>query len=201
MSGTSLDGLDICYCNFQFSKDKKWEFNIIAASTIAYSSELNKKLSSSKDSNGLNLMLLHNKLGNFIGNSINQFISDNLINKNQINCISSHGHTVFHQPEIHLTTQIGNGANISEITQLPVVCDFRTTDVSNGGQGAPLVPIGDHFLFSDYDYCINLGGIANISFKDNNDILAFDICPTNIVLNTLSQELGFNYDNNGLINI
>lgn len=197
MSGTSLDGLDICYCNFEFSKDKKWRFEIHNASTISYPIELEKKLANAKNISGLNLMLLNNELGDFIGNSINQFIDNNLINKDQIDCISSHGHTVFHQPEINLTMQIGNGANISTVTKLPVICDFRTSDISLGGQGAPLVPIGDQLLFSEYDCCINLGGIANVSFKDNN--IAFDICPANIILNKLSQELGFNFDNNGLL--
>ena len=196
MSGTSLDGLDICYCNFQL-KDKKWNFKILSASTIKYPSALKNKLAQAKKLNGLDLMLLHNELGNFIGNSITKFISKNNINKKEVDCISSHGHTIFHQPAINLTTQIGNGANISSITQLPVICDFRSADVALKGQGAPLVPIGDETLFSDYDYCINLGGIANISYKENNERIAFDICPVNIVLNKLAQKLGSDYDDKG----
>jgi len=108
-----------------------------------------------------------------------------------------YGHTIFHQPNNHLTTQIGNGANITAITKLPVICDFRSTDVALGGQGAPLVPIGDELLFSNYDYCINLGGIANISYKKDKQRIAFDICPVNMVLNYLSQKIGFNYDDKG----
>jgi anhydro-N-acetylmuramic acid kinase len=148
---------------------------------------------------GLDLMKTHNNLGDYIGNSISNFIQTNNIDKSKIDCISSHGHTIFHQPNIKLTTQIGNGANISSITKLPVVCDFRTTDLSLGGQGAPLVPIGDQLLFSEYDFCINLGGIANISFIKNDKSIAFDICPVNIVLNKLAQELGFDYDKGGNI--
>jgi len=197
MSGTSLDGLDICYCNFQLLKNKKWNFNILLASTIKYTSGLKNKLAQAKKLNGLDLMLLHNELGNFIGNSINDFVSKNKMNKKEINCISSHGHTIFHQPEINLTTQIGNGANISTITQLQVICDFRSVDVALKGQGAPLVPIGDEVLFSEYDYCINLGGIANISYKKNKKRIAFDICPVNIVLNKLAQKLGSDFDDKG----
>ena len=199
MSGTSLDGLDICYCNFELSESNKWTFKIHSATTVKYSSTLIDKLANARTLTGLDLMLLNNELGNFIGKSINQFIVLNNISKNEVNAISSHGHTIFHQPEINLTTQIGNGANISVVTQLPVVCDFRSTDVALNGQGAPLVTIGDRLLFAEYDYCINLGGIANISYSKNNEHIAFDICPVNIVLNKLSKELGYDFDNLGKI--
>jgi len=196
MSGTSLDGLDIAYCTFEFSNNQ-WSFKINKARTIDFPKNIKEKLKSSIKMNGLDLMKLNNELGNLIGLSINNFISENKIIKNEIHCISSHGHTIFHQPENNLTTQIGNGANISARTYLPVICDFRTTDITLGGQGAPLVPIGDKLLFSEYDYCINLGGIANISFEENSKRIAFDVCPVNIVLNKLSQELGKSYDKNG----
>lgn len=196
MSGTSLDGLDIAYCSFEFSKNK-WSFKINEATTVTFLDNINKKLKTAIKMDGLDLMKLHNELGNFIGLSINNFVSEYKIDRNKIDCISSHGHTIFHQPEISLTTQIGNGANISALTYLPVICDFRTTDIALNGQGAPLVPIGDKLLFSEYEYCVNLGGIANISFEKNNERIAFDICPVNIVLNKLSQNLGFDYDKNG----
>jgi anhydro-N-acetylmuramic acid kinase len=198
MSGTSLDGLDIAYCSFDFC-DNKWTFKINSAATTNFPNNITEKLKSAIRMNGLDLMKIHNELGNFIGHSINNFIRENNIDKNDINCISSHGHTIFHQPEINLTTQIGNGANISSNTELPVICDFRTTDVALFGQGAPLVPIGDKLLFSKYDYCINLGGIANISFQKDSQRVAFDICPVNIVLNKLANDLGEAYDKDGNI--
>jgi len=197
MSGTSLDGLDIAYCKFDLDKNNKWSFKINSSTTILYDKNLLTKLSFATQMNGLDLMKLHNELGNFIGKSVNHFIKDNNLNKKEIDCISSHGHTIFHQPEIQLTTQIGNGANISSLTKLPVICDFRTSDIALGGQGAPLVPVGDKLLFSDYDFCINIGGIANISIKNNAK--AFDICPANIVLNKLANELDLAYDNEGKI--
>ena len=196
MSGTSLDGLDIAYCTFKLIENK-WSFKINSSLTTNFTKQLLKELTESKSLNGLDLMKLHNELGNFIGVSIADFIKSNNIDRNKIDCIASHGHTVFHQPEINLTTQIGNGATISALTKLPVICDFRTTDVALNGQGAPLVPIGDKLLFSEYDYCINLGGIANLSYEENETIIAFDICPVNIVLNKLSVELGKPYDKNG----
>ncbi len=198
MSGTSLDGLDICYTTFQFKpKNNTWSYHIIAADTIELGENLKNKLKTSTESSALDLAFLNNDLGDFIGSSINEFIGKHNINISEINFIASHGHTIFHQPEKQLTVQIGNGANISALTKLPVICDFRTSDVALKGQGAPLVPIGDQHLFAEYDYCINLGGIANISFKEENNRIAYDICPVNIVLNKLAEILGKGYDENG----
>ncbi|NQV03341.1 MAG: anhydro-N-acetylmuramic acid kinase, partial [Bacteroidia bacterium] len=95
------------------------------------------------------------------------------------------------------STQIGKGAAIAAETGLPVVCDFRSTDVALGGQGAPLVPIGDQLLFTDYHYCLNLGGFANISFVQEGKRIAYDICPANMVLNTLANQAGQAFDDNG----
>lgn len=196
MSGTSLDGIDIALCDFVL-KNKKWSFDIVASQTSTYKLEMEEKLKSATKTSGFELMMLHNELGNVIGESINEFINKNNIDKSSINFISSHGHTVFHQPDKRITTQIGNGANISSVTKLPVICDFRTVDVSLNGNGAPLVPIGDQLLFQDFDFCINLGGIANISFESDNKLIAFDICPVNIVLNKLVNRVNLKYDNRG----
>jgi anhydro-N-acetylmuramic acid kinase len=194
MSGTSLDGIDICYCSFFLSKTDKWSYRINAAATFIIDVDLKNKLRTATTSSGLELALLHNQVGDYIGYSIKQFIKENKIDA--VDFISSHGHTIFHQPEKKLTLQIGNGANISAITKLPVICDFRTSDLALSGNGAPLVPIGDQLLFTEYDYCLNLGGIANISYQKEERI-AFDICPTNIILNKLANELGKEYDENG----
>lgn len=195
MSGTSLDGLDICYANFDFKSE--WNFKIKEAHTIQLPKELKSKLKKSTTLSGLELSLLNNHIGNFIGESINHFITEYKIDTHEIDFVSSHGHTIFHQPEKQLTLQIGNGANISALTKLPVVCDFRTIDLALNGNGAPLVPIGDQLLFSEYDYCINLGGISNISFQSEGNRLAFDICPVNMVLNHLANQLDSDYDENG----
>ena len=111
--------------------------------------------------------------------------------------IASHGHTIFHQPEIHFTKQIGNGAAIYAKTGINTACDFRSVDVFLGGQGAPLVPLGDKHLFSKYDYRINLGGIANTSFEENGVTKAYDICPVNQVFNYVAEKLGQTYDDEG----
>ncbi len=195
MSGTSLDGLDLCYATF--SKNSVWSFNIQSVSTINLPQQLKSSLSQATTFSGLEISLLNNSMGNYIGKSINNFITEKNINRKEIDFIASHGHTIFHQPDKKLTLQIGNGANIASKTKLPVICDFRTIDLALNGNGAPLVPIGDQLLFSEYDYCINLGGISNISYQENNKRIAFDICPVNIVLNHLANQLGYDYDKNG----
>lgn len=197
MSGTSLDGIDIALCDFSLNDSKEWSFDIIHTSTVPYSSEIKNKLTNAIGFLGINLMLLNNELGNIIGQSINNFIGEFKIKKDTIDFISSHGHTIFHQPEKKLTTQIGNGANISSTTKIPVICDFRSTDISLNGTGAPLVPIGDKLLFKEYGFCINLGGIANITYEEKNKTIAYDICPVNIILNKLIGKLNKEFDNEG----
>lgn len=197
MSGTSLDGLDIVYVSFHYSIENQWVFEIKAVKTVAYSAVLEKQLANSKQLSGLDLMLLNNQLGAFFGKEVNDFITENAITKSNIDFVSSHGHTVFHQPENNLTTQIGSGAEVAATTNLTTISDFRSLDVALGGHGAPLVPIGDKLLFSDYQYCLNIGGIANVSFEHNNQRLAFDVCPANLVLNKLANQLNQPYDDGG----
>lgn len=194
MSGTSLDGLDIVLCNFSFRN--KWNFEIEHYATIEYSKEWHKKLESAPILNGLELSLLHKEFGEFIGDSINKFL-ENIDSK--IDLIASHGHTVFHQPDKRLTLQIGDGQEIAVKTGIKTICDFRSKDIALGGQGAPLVPIGDKLLFSDYDYCLNIGGFANTSFEDNGNRIAFDICPANIILNHIANKSGHTFDKNGAL--
>lgn len=185
MSGTSLDGVDLAYC--QFAEEREvWSYKILAAETISYNSSWQKKLMAAKILPGRSLISLHNEYGRYLGTLVNEFISKNSITKPGI--IASHGHTVFHMPEEAYTFQIGNGAAIAAITGIDVVSDFRSLDVQLGGTGAPLVPLGDQLLFPDYTFCLNLGGFINISFLANGKRTAFDICPLNIVINRLVQE-------------
>lgn len=192
MSGTSLDGLDIAFCEFQYSNH--WQYKIIECTTIAYPEDLEKKLSHCIDLNGYELVCLDHELGKYIGRQVNSFLKNKGLTPH---FISSHGHTVFHQPGKGFTLQIGNLHQVYAATRVPVVGDFRTLDVALGGQGAPLVPIGDKLLFGNYDYCLNLGGIANISYDINGKRVAFDICPNNLALNHLARKEGLNYDYGG----
>ena len=193
MSGTSLDGLDLAAVEFRY-QDNNWNYKIMDADTIPYSESWKNKLKQAPLLTGEDLMQLHSEYGNYTGIQVNFFAQRSGF---QADLIASHGHTVFHQPEKKFTLQMGNGAEIAAVTKITTVAYFRSLDVALGGQGAPLVPVGDKYLFSDYEYCLNLGGFSNVSFCENKKLIAFDICPVNIVLNHLANKLGFTYDKNG----
>jgi anhydro-N-acetylmuramic acid kinase len=193
MSGTSLDGLDIVGAEFE-KKETSWEYTIMAAETIDYDEEWRNRLRNAHSLPGEDLIRLHNEYGIFTGYMVNKFIKKYLFLPD---LIASHGHTVFHQPQKKLTFQAGNGNYIAAESKIPVVYDFRSGDVALGGQGAPLVPVGDRLLFPEYRYCLNLGGFANISCEDNNERIAFDICPVNFVINKFTERKGIPFDKNG----
>jgi anhydro-N-acetylmuramic acid kinase len=195
MSGTSLDGLDIAACQFNYV-DCKWTYELLASETISYSDDLVKRLRHANDISGLELALLDVDLGKMHGEWVASFMERFRLNPD---LIASHGHTIFHRPELGLTLQIGSAAHITAQTGIQTVSNFRTIDVALGGQGAPLVPIGDKLLFSDYDACLNLGGIANISFDDSGKRIAFDIVPCNMVFNEIARLEGLPYDEGGQI--
>lgn len=195
MSGTSLDGLDIAYCRFHETKDIGVEFELIAAETIEYPHPWVERLKNIEHSTALEYALADVELGHYFGRQVKGFIQRH---PGHVDAIASHGHTVFHQPDRLLTTQIGDGDAIASECGLPVIFRFRNLDVALGGQGAPLVPIGDQMLFGKYDGCLNLGGIGNISYNDPNGFrIAFDICVCNMLLNHLSNIVGLPYDKDG----
>lgn len=195
MSGSSLDGLDIAFVQFD-ETGGNWRNEISAAECIPYSHEWVKKLSASTTLNAYDYLLLHSAYGKYIGEQVNQFIERHNLQQ-QVQLIVSHGHTTFHAPHLGMTGQLGDGATIAAVTGINVVSDLRAMDVALGGQGAPIVPIGEQLLFADYPACINLGGIANLSLKTNNGYIAFDICPANKVLDMLAQTEGKPYDAGG----
>ena len=194
MSGTSLDGLDICLAQFNF--DKQWKYTILNAQTVAYTNNFRESLKKAMSLTAEELVKLDAFLGKWIGERINDFLK---INNASADVIGSHGHTVFHNPSNGYSTQIGHGAHIASQTGIPCICDFRMGDVARGGQGAPLVPIGDELLFSDYDFCLNIGGIANISYNEKGKRVAYDICPANMAINHVANSLGHEMDENGSI--
>jgi anhydro-N-acetylmuramic acid kinase len=192
MSGTSLDGLDIAYCVFR--KEAQWVFEIGPATTIAYDARWKESLSTLEKKSAFEFVKTHSEYGHYLGQQVQRFIASHQLKPD---FVASHGHTIFHQPHQKITTQIGDGAAIAGICGLPVVCDFRSLDVALGGQGAPLVPLGDAFLFPNAAACLNLGGIANISFQVSGLRMAFDICPVNMVLNYLAATLNLDFDDEG----
>ncbi len=195
MSGSSLDGLDIAYVHLHETSGK-WTFEIINAACYPYNEEWKQKLQSATSLSALDYNLLHTAYGNYLGKQVNHFINENNLHY-QVQLIASHGHTTFHVPEKKMTAQLGDGAAIAAITNINVVNDLRAMDIALGGQGAPIVPIGEKLLFSEYDLFLNLGGIANISFKKDNEFIGFDICAANRILNMLANEVNKDFDLNG----
>lgn len=195
MSGTSLDGLDLCYVHFK--QESQWNFEIIYATTLSYSSQWFKKLSHAHLHSVSYVNQLNYEYSLYLNKQIHEFIATYSIKK--IDLIASHGHTVWHQPQENFTKQIGDHQVIASNLKVPVVVDFRSQDVALGGQGAPLVPFGDHYLFSEYDACLNFGGFANVSMLKNQQRIAFDVCPFNKVLNFYAQKLGKPFDDAGKI--
>ena len=194
MSGTSLDGIDICFATFT-KKNRKWNFLIICCETIKYDQYWINNLTNAHKLSGPSIKKLNYKFTTYMASVILEFIKKYKLNN--IDFISSHGHTILHKPSQNLTFQIGNISELNKLTNIAVVCDFRTQDIKYGGQGAPLVPIGDLLLFDSYRYCINLGGFSNISIKENSKIIAYDICAVNVVLNHYSRIAGLEFDMDG----
>lgn len=196
MSGTSLDGIDLAAIHFNINNGT-WSYNIHQAETVAYTKQWVADLKNAINLNATELLEINEKYTFYLGEIINDFISKNQLQS--IDAVCSHGHTILHQPQNGYTLQIGNLPKIAQIVNQKIVCDFRVQDVKLGGQGAPLVPIGDRILFSEYDYCLNLGGFSNCSFELNNNRIAFDISPVNTVLNFYANQLDLDFDDEGKI--
>lgn len=195
MSGSSMDGLDIAYCTFE-EIGGKWSYQINTAECIPFDAEWKQTLQQLTSLTARDLMFAHTNFGRWMGHAILDFITKYDL-EHKVHLIASHGHTVFHSPDQHMTFQLGDGATLAALTKLPVVSDLRNMDIALGGQGAPIVPIGESYLWKDYSNFLNIGGISNITILQQNTPLAFDICPANRILNTLANELHLSYDHNG----
>ncbi len=197
MSGSSLDGLDIVYTVLEEVRGQ-WKFDIIEAECLPYVPEWKHGLEHASEMAVPDFLKLHTRYGHYLGQQVNSFIRRHGF-EHKIHFIASHGHTVFHDPARKTTSQIGDGAAIAAVTGLPVISDLRALDVALGGQGAPIVPIGDKLLFGNFDYWLNIGGIANMTVRHGDSMMAFDVCPANQVLNKLAQRAGKDFDNEGRI--
>jgi anhydro-N-acetylmuramic acid kinase len=200
MSGTSLDGIDLAEIIFNLSENGTWDYKIISSETVSYAKDWKDKLQKAISFSEQKLTALNSEYTIYLAKVISEFISIKKIS--ELDAVCSHGHTVLHQPQKGVTLQIGNLPEIASLINHQVVCDFRIQDVDLGGNGAPLVPIGDRLLFSEYDYCLNLGGFANVSFEEKIEEhksrrVAYDVCPVNIVLNYLAEQKGYLFDESG----
>ncbi len=197
MSGSSLDGLDICFTHLEEVRGV-WKFDIQYAECIPYNGEWLEKLDRAQQMDTSDFLKLHTAYGRYIGETVNEFINRNDI-AHQVDFLATHGHTVYHDPANHTSFQVGDGATIAAVTGLPVVSDLRSLDVALGGQGAPIVPIGDKLLFGDFDYWLNIGGIVNITVKHDDGLMAFDVCTGNQALNALARNEGYDFDKDGAL--
>ena len=197
MSGSSLDGLDMAFIEFQ-EVSGKWTYKVKAAACYSYSNEWTEKLRSATALDALQYQLLHSEYGHYLGEQVNRFIKEHEL-EYQVQLIASHGHTTFHLPAQKMTAQLGDGSAIAAVTGINVVSELRAMDIALGGQGAPIVPIGEKLLWPEYNLLLNLGGIANLSFSSGDRYIAFDICPANRVLNLLANEADKKYDEGGTI--
>lgn len=197
MSGSSLDGLDIVYTSLEESRGV-WKFDIHEAACIAYEEEWTEVLRHANTLSVPEFLKLHTKYGHYLGQKVNEFIEQHSL-QHQVHFIATHGHTAFHEPQHQTTFQLGDGASLAAATGVPVISDLRSLDVALGGQGAPIVPIGDKLLFGDFDYWLNIGGIVNITAKKEDNLIAFDVCPGNQILNALAEREGKLMDEEGLM--
>lgn len=197
MSGTSLDGIDLAYCNY-FFKNKKWNFDLINAKTYKIDEGLKSRINDAIKNKPGSYEDLDIKLGQYYAVLINKFIKEYEIRN--IDFIANHGQTVYHNPAEKITVQLGDGDTIAKKTNITCINNFRSLDVQLGGQGAPLVPIGDFHFYNEYNYCINLGGISNITIQNENKVLsAYDVSPCNVLLNYYANQAGFEFDRDGKI--
>lgn len=197
MSGSSLDGLDIVFAHLS-EKAGTWRYEIIAAACYDYTEAWREKLRTATELPARDYCLLNTEFGHYLGKMVNRFSEEQDIHL-QADLIASHGHTTFHMPEVHMTAQLGDGAALAAETNMAVISDLRALDVALGGQGAPIVPLGERLLFPDYRLFLNIGGIANLSYHHGTAVDAFDICPANRVLNDLASKLGKPFDENGAL--
>ena len=193
MSGSSLDGLDLAYCEFT-EIENRWHYRITVSETRPYPEDWKMLLQESSYATGEKLTQNNVAYGKYLGKEISGFLNSHGLKPD---VIALHGHTVFHQPEKGFSLQLGSGQAIAIATGIETVSNFRDKDILLEGQGAPLVPIGDEMLFTEFDYCVNFGGIANISFKENGKRTGYDVCAANQLLNHLSRQMGKSYDKNG----
>lgn len=195
MSGSSLDGLDLVFAEIE-ENGGAWGAEVLAVDCYPYPPEWTERLKNATSLSALDYALLHVDYGHYLGEQVNRFIEENGLHY-KVALIASHGHTTFHLPARRMTGQLGDGAALAAVTGLPVVSDLRALDIAFGGQGAPIVPVGEKLLFRDHSLFLNLGGIANISFNNPDSYIAYDVCPANRVLNMLSALAGKEYDAGG----
>ena len=195
MSGTSMDGLDIACCRFEENEDH-YGFELVASQQVDFPEIWKSRLLNLPAQTAEVYAKTHVYFGHWLGQTVREFIHQHQLKPD---FVAAHGQTIFHQPEKNFTAQIGDGETLASYLECPIVSNFRNKDVALGGQGAPLVPLGEKYLFPHQRLFLNLGGFSNLTYET----LAFDISPCNIVLNALAGRIDHDpplaYDPEGAI--
>jgi anhydro-N-acetylmuramic acid kinase len=207
MSGTSLDGIDICIVQKENQtnngKEKNY-FSLVEFLCVAYPSEIKEDLNQfnlSQEANLSKLAYLEKRLAELYSQAVKQILEKAKMQANQITAIGCHGQTIFHQPT-RFSIQLGHPAFIAKHTGITTVADFRIDDMANNGQGAPIAPAFHQFMFADKPAMaiVNIGGIANISIINTENIIGFDTGPGNGLMDEICQQhLNQGFDKNGEI--
>ncbi len=200
MSGTSMDGIDAAIITTDGHKLLQTGLGKTYPYSQTFRDKLRQLIAGDGDKNAITAELTH-----LHAKAAIELMASAKINKNQIDLIGFHGHTIDHRPVDGVTTQIGDGQLLSQLTGVNVVNDFRSNDVKHGGQGAPLVPIFHHALLMQQPKpvaVVNIGGVANVTWIGQNEgeLLAFDTGPGNALLDDwMHVACGKNFDEGGVL--
>jgi anhydro-N-acetylmuramic acid kinase len=205
MSGTSLDGLDIAYCECSVDNIEVLHFQTIPYPDLF--AEKLKAVQSKWDADVSAICRLNAESGRYFGDLVLEFMKEFNISREEVDVIASHGQTIFHKPDpdFSSTLQIADADHISLITSIPVISDFRQKHVAAGGEGAPLAGFLDEALFRDTEVnriLLNLGGIANLTWlpalNSGDEVITTDIGPANTLINeAMSKYFGKPFDRDG----
>jgi len=183
MSGTSMDGIDVCLCEIQ---THPWQCRWLKAQTLPYPESLRYSLVQTQ-ADLAQIARWHRQIGEAFRDALAKVLVDF---PTELHLIGSHGQTVYHEHQ-NMTLQLGEVAFLAEEFGCPVVSDFRIHDVAVGGSGAPLIPYVDAQLFGHLQrpiLALNLGGIANVTLVAYGQaVMAFDCGPANMVLDELAN--------------
>lgn len=194
MSGSALDGLDIAFVELTEIAGK-WSYELKASACIPYEEAWKEQLKNASTLSVPQFLDLHTAYGRLLGTEVVKFIEAHQL-FHKVHFIASHGHTAYHNPATQTSFQLGDGASIAAVSGIKVISDLRNKDVAYGGQGAPIVPMAEQLLWKEFDLCLNLGGIANLTVN-RTPVKAFDICPCNQVLDYFAQKVGKAFDAEG----
>lgn len=201
MSGSSLDGVDMAVCSLMYRFDQPTgiiesvSIELRAHDCIAFPESIKQRLINSDSLSVPEFIELDKDLGVFFGKRVSEFIRQQSIKG--VEFVASHGHTILHEPSKGYSCQIGSPSHIAANSGILTIGDFRNMDMAYGGEGAPMAPLIDRYVYPDVDVFLNIGGIANVSYSVDGNTFGYDLAPANQFFNKLANESGFDFDDQG----